>query len=137
VLTCLLVVGATYTQKPRQAAPDEGKASLVAPGRGKHHFRSWSIDARSCPTGGTLHVFIQTGSGCECSFDLWPATAALPKKDFPHSLASKYNVGPNSKTELTYHFRLGQQFVFTGEGSWNVPAGETNTCKLKVSVESN
>jgi hypothetical protein len=113
-----------------------GEGTLVAPGRGKHHYRVIRLDVSQFPKGGTIHISITMGKGeSEASFELYPQGVTLPEEGFPHGLASAWNVGSGSEAKINYHFDHGTVFQFAAEGSWNAKAGTTNTFSFVVDVE--
>lgn len=114
-----------------------GQGTLVAPGRGKHHYRIIKLDASRFVNGGTIQITIAVGEGTsEASFDLYPQGFPLPEEGLPNSLASAHNIGRTSGAKITYRFNHGAVFQFGAEGSWNAKAGATNTYSFVVDVES-
>ncbi|HEV3041350.1 MAG TPA: hypothetical protein VHA33_26540 [Candidatus Angelobacter sp.] len=113
-----------------------GEGTLVAPGRGKHNYRVFRLDASRFVNGGTIHIMVTVGDGAsEGSFDLYPQGLPLPEEGFPNSLASAWNISKASGGKINYRFAHGGVFQFAAEGSWNSKAGATNTYSFVVDVD--
>ena len=124
-LTIHLVPGTTST----------GQGTLVAPGRGKHHYLITNLDATRFLNGGTFHIVITAGTGAsEASFDLYPQGVPLPSEGLPQSLASAHNVPSGASAKIDYHFFHPGVFQLAAEGSWNAKLGDTNTYNFVVDV---
>lgn len=124
-VTIHLVPGTTST----------GQGTLVAPGRGKHHYVVTNLDATRFLNGGTFHILITAGTGAsEASFDLYPQGVPLPSEGFPQSLAGTHNVASGASAKIDYRFSHGGVFQLAAEGSWNAKLGDTNTYTFVVEV---
>lgn len=114
-----------------------GQGTIVAPGRGKHNYRVFRLDASRFVNGGTLHIAITVGDGTsQASFDLYPEGLPLPETGLPNSLASAPNISRASGGRINYRFTHGAVFLLAAEGSWNAKEGDTNTYTFVVDVEA-
>ena len=117
--------------------PDDPSATIVptitSPPVNEHNPVWYDVDVSAFPSGGTLVVAGQLGaSGCTGSSFLTDQC-----QDFPPSYeVGATNVDAGSAWNFQYTFAAGTDVLHFGtEGSWNSPAGTTNTNTVTLQVQ--
>jgi hypothetical protein len=108
---------------------------IKAPGRGKHNFNGFVIDARDFPRGGTLDIQIRIASDSRTdgSFDLFAGDKPDWESQGNH-VQGRYDVVRGSQAQISYPFRTGQLFVLNLEGNWFSDKGATGAVRFTATV---
>ena len=117
-----------------------GNGSIHGQEIGTHDYVLHNLDLSRYPNGGNLTISIKTGSGASSlSFDLFANTASIQSTGRQQSsLATAYDISPNSNITMNYKFPAGTQMVILGaEGNWFSDPSLTNSYSFSATVECN
>lgn len=110
---------------------------LTAPGNGNQRYKITCINVTDFTQGGKLAFKIRLSNGISAgSFDLFPKNFPIPSQGNPNgTLVGRYDISPNSSTEINHFFEYGTVFQFGASGNWGSPVNSTNFYQVNVTVE--
>ena len=114
-------------------------ATITAPGNGWMSYNLFMIDTRDFTAGGVLDIDIQidSNSGTDGSFDLFPADVPIPTRGRPiGTLTGRYDIRRGASTRIEYRFAKGQIFALGLEGNWFSPKGATGMVRFSTTVRN-